>query len=406
MTTSHALRTRLTLGFALCVALPASVGLAVPSPCPSRVALAQEATAETLSNPETQGEPDELQQLVEQTAAEYDEAVATRDAVQAQISETQTRIEELEARLPALRDAAADAMRLSYKLRQGSLGLVDLIVSAGDFSSLISTLQYLTSVQSHSENQIGELAAAVSELDARRQELAQAQDEAEARVQEAASALEQAQAARQEAQRLAEERAAAQRAQEEAALAAQQAAAAEQAQAQRAVLAETQAAATTASAASSETPAASAASDDADAQEAVSSDGATNTTDATVSWNADKAAFVSNWGARIDAYLAGSALAGQGTTFAAAAWDYGVDPRFSPAIAFVESTLGAQCFRPHNAWGWGSASWDSWEEAIYAHVSGLARIYGAGLTYDAACTYCPSNADFWYAAVLAQMESI
>ena len=405
MTTSHALRTRLALGFALCVALPTSVGLAVPSLCPSRVALAQEATAETLSNPETQGEPDELQQLVEQTAAEYDEAVAARDAVQAQISETQTRIEELEARLPALRDAAADAMRLSYKLRQGSLGLVDLIVSAGDFSSLISTLQYLTSVQSHSENQIYELAAAVSELDAQRQELARAQDEAEERVQQTASALEQAQAARQEAQRRAEEQADAQRAQEEAALAAQQAAAAEQAQAQRAVIAEAQAAATTAPASSSETPAASAASDAAGAQEAASSDGATDA-DAAVGWDADRAAFVSSWGARIDVYLAGSALAGQGATFAAAAWDYGVDPRFSPAIAFVESTLGAQCFRPHNAWGWGSASWDSWEEAIYAHTSGLARIYGAGLTYDAACTYCPSNADFWYAAVLAQMESI
>ena len=401
MTTRHTLRTRLVLGLALCTALPAAAGPDILSPIIAHAAWAQEAAAETLSSPVTEGEPDELQQLVEQTAAEYDEAVAARDAVKAQAAETQARIEELEARLPTLRDSASEAMRLSYKLRQGSLGLVDLIISARDFSSLISTLQYLESVQSHSTNQIDELTSAVSELDARRQELAQAQDEAQARVQEAADALEQAQEARQEAQRRAEERAEAQRAQEEAALAAQQAAAAEQAQTQRAAITD---AAASSEAASSEAVAGDAAASAGD--EAATSTGEAADANTSAGWDSDKSAFVASWGARLDAYLAGSALAGQGATFAAAAWDYGVDPRFSPAIAFVESTLGAQCFRPHNAWGWGSASWDSWEEAIYAHVSGLARIYGAGLTYDAACTYCPSNADFWYAAVLGQMESM
>ena len=397
MTTSHTLRTRLVLGLALCTALSAAAGPDVLSPIIGHVGWAQEAASETLSSPVTEGEPDELQWLVGQTAAEYDEAVAARDAVEAQVAETQARIEELEARLPGLRESASEAMCLSYKLRQGSLGLVDLIISARDFSSLISTLQYLESVQSHSANQIDELTSAVSELDARRQELAQAQEEAQARVQKAADALEQAQEARQEAQRRAEERAQAQRVQEEAALAAQQTAAAEQAQAQRAAITEaaTDSEATTSEAAATGT-----------GDEVTTSASESAGTSGSAGWDSDKSAFVASWGARLDAYLAGSALAGQGATFAAAAWDYGVDPRFSPAIAFVESTLGAQCFRPHNAWGWGSASWDSWEEAIYAHVSGLARIYGAGLTYDAACTYCPSNADFWYAAVLGQMESM
>ena len=115
---------------------------------------------------------------------------------------------------------------------------------------------------------------------------------------------------------------------------------------------------------------------------------------------------VAEWGARIDAYLAGSPLAGQGTTFAEAAWEYGCDPRFSPAIAMVESSLGRNCFLPHNAWGWGSSSWDSWEEAIWDHVRGLATIYGGQLTYAGAQMYCPPNADHWYASVLANMERI
>ena len=125
-----------------------------------------------------------------------------------------------------------------------------------------------------------------------------------------------------------------------------------------------------------------------------------------VDWSSERDAFVAQWAGRIDAYLAGSPMAGQGATFAAAAWDYGVDPRFSPAIAFVESTLGAYCFLPYNAWGWGSSSWSSWEEAIYAHVAGLSRGYGPTLDYEDALSYCPPNADEWYNLVLSQMNSI
>ena len=125
-----------------------------------------------------------------------------------------------------------------------------------------------------------------------------------------------------------------------------------------------------------------------------------------VDWSSDKQAFVSEWSARIDAYLAGSPLAGQGATFAEAAWEFGVDPRFSPAISTVESSTGRVCFRPHNAWGWGSSSWGSWEEAIWAHVAGLASGYGGQLTYAGAQKYCPPNADAWYASVLANMLSI
>ena len=51
-------------------------------------------------------------------------------------------------------------------------------------------------------------------------------------------------------------------------------------------------------------------------------------------------------------------------------------------------------------------SWDSWEEAIYGHVAGLARGYGYTLDYDAALRYCPPNADYWYYTVADQMAQI
>jgi hypothetical protein len=99
-------------------------------------------------------------------------------------------------------------------------------------------------------------------------------------------------------------------------------------------------------------------------------------------------------------------MAGQGRTFAEAAWNYGVDPRFSPAISNTESTKGRYCFLPHNAWGWGSVSWGSWEEAINAHVRGLANGYGGAISIAGAKKYCPPNWEHWYNSTLNEMNKI
>lgn len=127
---------------------------------------------------------------------------------------------------------------------------------------------------------------------------------------------------------------------------------------------------------------------------------------ADVDWSVGKDAFIEEWAGRIDAYLAGSPLEGQGKTFAEAAWNNGVDPRWSPAISNTESSKGANCFRDHNAWGWGKDGWSSWEEAINAHVAGLASGYGYSITYENAVKYCPPNADNWFKDTLAQMQLI
>ena len=103
-------------------------------------------------------------------------------------------------------------------------------------------------------------------------------------------------------------------------------------------------------------------------------------TPGSIDWETPRSKFIGKWAPRINNYLAGSPLAGTGEIFAEAAWDNGVDPRWSPAISNTESSKGQFCFKPHNAWGWGSNSWGSWEEAIRAHVAGLARGYGHTIT--------------------------
>ncbi|NPD31635.1 CMP-2-keto-3-deoxyoctulosonic acid synthetase [Eggerthellaceae bacterium zg-1084] len=117
-------------------------------------------------------------------------------------------------------------------------------------------------------------------------------------------------------------------------------------------------------------------------------------------------AFVQEWSVRIDSFLQGSPLAGYGATFAEAAWDNGVDPRWSPAISNTESSRGSVCFLPYNAWGWGASSWTSWDEAIRVHVEGLARGYGYTISPSNAARYCPPNADHWFDSTLSSMKRI
>ena len=125
-----------------------------------------------------------------------------------------------------------------------------------------------------------------------------------------------------------------------------------------------------------------------------------------VDWTVGRKAFVEEWTRRIDKFLAGSNLAGYGKVFAEAAWENGVDPRFSPAISNTESGRGSVCFLPYNAWGWGSSTWNDWETAIRDHVAGLAEVYGYTVSYEAAGIYCPPNQDNWYHMTITAMASI
>lgn len=380
----------------LVLAAALAFALVMPSAAAPEPACADDAEAaayevQSQSSPVTDATPDELQQRVEETAAAYNEAVARREELEAQAAECQQRIDEINAQLPEARERAAESMYTGYRLQQTGSGLVALLLSSEDFSTLISNLHYIESIQRHNMAQVQELVALTDELSAQQASLSEALSEASAQEQAAAEALEEAKAAREEAQRRAEEAAARE--------AAERAAAAQAA-------AEAAAEAAASSGASSAEPAAADAVGGEDAWTDTGGSDTGGTTSDGADWTSDRDVFIAEWGGRIDAYLSGSPLAGYGGVFAAAAWDYGVDPRFSPAIAFVESSLGRYCFLPHNAWGWGSSSWGSWEEAIYSHVAGLAAGYGYTLDYDDALKYCPPTADEWYSNVASQMAQI
>lgn len=320
----------------------------------------------------------EVQGRINESNGDYEDAVARVEELEAQIEANEARISELEQELPAQREVAASSMRSLYRMQQSSGGLVELLLSAENFNDLITTIQYLDVIQEHNNGAVSELVALSEELEQTRTSLSQQLEEAEAERERAEAALAAATAARQELQARIEAQAAAEAAERQAAI---EAAKAEAAQGETFVTESGN-----------------------EAEVEVPADDSTGV--GAVDWSVGKDAFVESWGARIDAYLAGSPLAGQGKTFAEAAWEYSVDPRLSPAISMVESTQGRFCFLPHNAWGWGNVSWDSWEDAIWEHTAGLASGYGGTLTYAGALKYCPPNADSWYSSVLANMQRI
>lgn len=314
----------------------------------------------------------ETAKRVSEASQAYDEAQAALDDVNQRIADNQARIDEIEAELPEQRERTADSMVALYKISRSGTSLIDLMLSSEDFNTLVSTMQYLNAVTSHNNDEVTRLLDMEEELETTRDALAAEKDEAEVAQQNAQQALDEANAARADAE-------AAARAQAEAeAAAAAEALAEAQAASEQGQTFTTESGQTAQVVAPSITPA-----------------------PASVD-NSD----VDQWAARIDAYLAGSPMAGHGRTFAEAALRYGVDPRFSPAIATIESSKGAHCFRPYNAWGWGNSSWGSWDEAINAHVAGLASGYGYTVSVWAAKKYCPPNWAFWYASVSRQMEAI
>ena len=335
-------------------------------------------------------EPSELQQRVEASAAAYNDAVARAEDLQARIDENSARISQIEADLPVQREKADAAMVSMYKFSGNQTAIADVLMGVRDFDGLVSTLEYLSAVASSNLDQIEKLQDMQQDLADTQKQLVAEKAQAEKAVAEAEQALEEAKAAREEA-------------------AAAAAAAVTQAEidAMREQMAED-----AAEAARAEAEESGASEEEAQAQADAAAEAAAAAVDANtvgnggVDWSLGRDQFIDEWGNRIDDYLEGSPMAGQGSNFAAAAWDYGVDPRWSPAIANTESTKGQYTFADHNAWGWGSSSWDNWEDAINDHVKGLADGYGSTITQEGAERYCPPNADEWYDNTLGEMNRI
>lgn len=314
---------------------------------------------------ETQTQLTETQEQVEKATATYEEAQEKLEGLQALIDQNAEDIAKIEAQLPDQRAKAAEAMRTQYKHHKNTNTLLSVVLGTSSINDAISTAAYLETVQESNNAEIERLDKMEAELETKRIELEQAEQQAKIEEQKAKDALAEAQRLRSEAQDKAEREAA----EELARLAAT----------------------SDGNSASGESG------------YAISS----SVTSGAVDWNVTREEFVSEWTARIDAYLAGSPLAGYGSTFANAAWDNGVDPRWSPAITCIESTKGTYCFRDYNAWGWmTSTQFSSWDESITAHVAFLGSCYGTTLTPSLAQKYCPPTWQEWYSNVAGQMNII
>jgi hypothetical protein len=103
-----------------------------------------------------------------------------------------------------------------------------------------------------------------------------------------------------------------------------------------------------------------------------------------------------------------SPLAEYADVLVTAAYEYGIDYRLVAAISVIESEGGKHCFKPYNAWGWGSKSFESWRDGIYTVTEGLSKYYANGLTTPAliAPVYCPPNASKWASNVQYVMNQI
>lgn len=334
------------------------------------------------------------QAKVEESAKAYDEAAARVEELQKTAAATQAEVDAIKSRLPEQQAKSDAALTSLYKMQREANVFLNLLSGGGNLNGMLKALDYITHLQDMNQREIVQLSSMKADLQAKQDQLATQVHDAKAEEAKAKATFDEAKELRKKAQAEAEARAAAERAAAEAAAkkAAEEAAkkkAAEEAAKKEA--AEKRDAAKKSQESSSD--------DAADAGDAVAKPDGAN-------WDSSKSDFVSKWAPRIDRYLSGSALAGQGKTFAAAAWDNGVDPRWSPAISTIESGKGESCFRSHNAWGWGSVNWDSWEEAINGHVRGLARGYGYTISVEGAKMYCPPNWQHWYSAVSKEMNSI
>lgn len=352
----------------------------------------------------------ELQEEIENRQAAYAAARAEADEASEAIEADQKRIEELEREIPRQQERSAAAARELYKFQQQSAGVIDLLLGSGSFQDFITQLEYVNKISEANIDEMNRLNALKDEIVETQSAMKEKRAEADARAEDARVAMVAAQEAQAEVQRRIEEEARMQ-----AQIAAQAAAMAEEerdndagapATPETGTVEEPQVAQEQGEVPSTESASGSVADDPGKPESAPAEpEPAPPATPAPDAY-AGESEYVAEWAKRIDAYLAGSPMAGQGLTFARAAYQYGVDPRFSPAIAYTESGKGQYCFLPHNAWGWGSSSWNSWEEAINDHVAGLARGYGGQISIEGAKKYCPPNWKLWYERTLSQMEMI
>ena len=393
---THKTRRALVATGVAAVAIAAT--LACEGALPARMALSQEKDA-------ANAQPSELAKQVEQSTQAYQDAQAKVDSLAEQIAETERHASEVEEQLPAQRDRAAKSIKQLYVFQQSSPGLLELMVSVNDFNEFITSLEYMDAIHDHNTTQVNSLQAMYDDLEQSRAMLSAELDAAMQKQDEALHALDTIRASYESLQ---EQKKSSDEAKKNAASDALR-----DVESMVSDLPPSVANAIVRSAASQLDGAAP--NPSGTGQQNANGDGQNPDGNQDVQFQEMQSAErvvdseVSAWAERIDAYLSryGAPLAGQGLVFAQAALDYDVDPRLAPAIAVIESGGGKVCFRPHNAWGWGTSGWSDWPSAINGYISGFSRGYGHDLSLEEAKAYASNDIyATWYNLVLSEMARI
>jgi membrane protein involved in colicin uptake len=343
---------------------------------------------------------DELQQRVEETAVAYNESLIRLDDIEQRIEDTEKQIEEINACLSTQRGKSSLAAAEFYRMQRSSNTLLELLFSSQSISDLAARLEYINRLQDSYYNEITKLSSLNEQLTAAHTALQESRREAQIETARAEEALADAKAAREEARLQAEAQAAAQ------ALAANMPVASSAAVDPESSTSDS---AADSSSSSSSNSSASGGSDSGAGSSSSAGGGGNGSSNGSAGgggWDLDRDTYIAHWGARIDAYLGSYPLGGYGREFAAAAWNYGVDPRVAPAISTLESGNGRACFRPHNAWGWGQYSWPDWPTAIDEYTAGLSRGYGQMMTVEGAKRYAPLVWETWYPLLISEINRI
>lgn len=294
--------------------------------------------------------------------------------IQAQIQESQEHLAQLEAQIPVQQERSDRALKLRYKNQSDPMAILDVLLQAQSLSDFLKQTEYIQRVSAENLSEINRLRDMKAEEDRLKAEI-------DARAETANAALRALQT--------------------------------ERSQRQSSGVSKSIGQAASLGGEKSIGVAYDGGEQPKDYREAATPE--TAALDDGADWFAGRDEFIDHWAERLDRYLAGSPLAGQGENFAKAAWKYNIDPRWSAAISNTESSKGAYCIRPHNAWGWGAADedpaglalhWDSWEDAIDAHAKGLSEGYGYTISMYGARAYCPNTWQSWYNKTLNQMSQI
>lgn len=163
-------------------AVPVSVALALSMALPATGAV-REAHADELSD--AQATLSQASAELDSLNKEYDSLQSQLGSLDSQISETTQKVQDAQSKMLAGRDTLSDSILSQYK-SDGSLSLVNIILTSEDISDFTKNLTYYSSIQEDQAEKVAEqeqlrdtFASALSELDGQRDQQQKLIDEAD-----------------------------------------------------------------------------------------------------------------------------------------------------------------------------------------------------------------------------------